>query len=109
MEHLSDELHGIVFTELEYMTKFNNYFHKDTDTIYDSRHLHFVEANVVKSLGRTYVIVLMHDYDMCDVSYDDVGRRIQAQSDFYIAGGADMHHERTSTDIEAFVKRFHTK
>jgi hypothetical protein len=108
MDHLSDELYGIVFTEMEYMTQFNRYFHEDTDTIYDSWDIHFSKAHVVKSLGRTYVIVLMCDYSLCDVSYDHVGRRIQARSDFYIADGADVH-ERTSTDIEAFASRFHIK
>lgn len=106
-----DELYGIVFTELEYMSQFNVYFDRRTGAIYDYRpYLYFAKAHVVQTLGCTYVIVLLRESIYCEAN-SLANQKIQARFDFYIADDANMNDTidgRISTDIEAFTDRFHT-
>ena len=94
------DLHGIVFTELEYMSQLYNYIDKHTNAIYDIRpYLYFIKAHVVQTLGRTYVIVLLRESHYWEEKRP-TNQKIRAR----IADGANTH----STDVEAFAKRFST-
>ena len=103
------ELHCIVFTELEYMSQFDIYFEKNTNAIYEfTPYIYIQKVHVVQTLGCTYVIVVLCKHS-CSEANSPANKIVQARFDICIADGADVHHERTSTDIEAFARRFHTK